>query len=349
MLTICHVDLEKGFRGGERQASLLIEQLSLHQDIKQYLVCRQTSPLREYLKNIPNLSFISAKNPLRGHFDLKFKADILHSHDGKGAQWCAMHHLLYKTPYIITRRVPQAISKSRVNKYIYTHASYVVSISKYIGQSILDTIGKSVPTVKEKLHNIYSVLAKLKANPDNVKNIKAEYQGKLIIGNIGAYVDRHKGQKVLIEAGKIFLKNHPDTVFLFLGKGEDESEFKQLAGDDRFKFLGFKNNVVDYIEAFDIFAFPSRNEGLGSVLLDVMDHKIPIVASKVDGIPEIVIDNKTGLLFENANSEQLAEKLELLFQDNALKDLCIENAYKQLEQFTAENMANSYLKLYKSL
>ena len=347
-MIICNVDLEKGFRGGERQASLLIKELSKDSSISQYLVCRKNSPLREFLKDVPNLSFINAANPLQGHFKLLKKANIVHSHDGRGAQWCGVQHLLFKTPFVISRRVPQPVRDSRVNRYIYSHVAKVVSISKSIGQALLESIGKSVD-FKSKLSTIYSVLAKLEANQDQVTAIKQEYQGKTIIGHIGAYVDRHKGQSVLIEAGKKFIENHPNTVFLFLGSGDDLDKFKAQANDDRFKFLGFKKNVVDYIEAFDIFAFPSRNEGLGSVLLDVMDHNIPIVASNVDGIPEIVIHEKTGLLFENGNANDLYHKLEQMYQDKQLQLTCISNAKAQLNNFTAEHMTNSYKALYKDI
>ena len=347
-MIICHVDLEKGFRGGERQASLLIKELSKDSSISQYLVCRANSPLREILKEVPNLSFITASNPLQGHLKLLKKADIVHSHDGRGAQWCGVQHFLFKTPFVISRRVPQAVRNSFVNRYIYTHVAKVVSISKYIGQALLESIGTAVD-IKDKLSTIYSVLAKLEANQDNVKEIKAQFQGKTIIGHIGAYVDRHKGQSVLIKAGKKFLEKHPNTVFLFLGSGDDLEKFKAQANDERFKFLGFKKNVVDYIEAYDIFAFPSRNEGLGSVLLDVMDHNIPIVASEVDGIPEIVIHEKTGLLFENGNADDLYNKLELMYQDKQLQKTCINNAKAQLYNFTAEHMSESYLALYKRI
>ena len=84
-MIICHVDLEKGFRAGERQASLLIKELSKDSSISQYLVCRANRPLREFLKEVPNLSFITANNPLQGHFKLLKKADIVHSYDGRGA------------------------------------------------------------------------------------------------------------------------------------------------------------------------------------------------------------------------------------------------------------------------
>ena len=162
-------------------------------------------------------------------------------------------------------------------------------------------------------------------------------------------MDRHKGQSVLIEAGKKFLEKHLDTVFLFLGAGDDLERFKAQAKDERFKFLGFKKNVVDYIEAFDLFAFPSRNEGLGSTLLDVMDHNIPIIASNVDGIPEIVIHEKTGLLFENGNADDLYSKLEQMYQDKQLQQTCINNAKAQLDNFTAEHMTQSYKALYKEI
>ena len=89
----------------------------------------------------------------------------------------------------------------------------------------------------------------------------------------------------------------PEAIFLMLGDGADKEMLQQASQDVKnIKWLGFKSNLGDYLSILDLFAFPSRNEGLGSTLLDVMDYNVPIIASAVDGIPDIVHHEKTGLL-----------------------------------------------------
>ena len=89
--TIMHVNLAKGFRGGERQTELLIKELAKH-DLKQYLVCRDNSPLREHLKTVSNLEFITANHQLMGHFAVHQKIDMIHAHEAKSSIHQHLNH-----------------------------------------------------------------------------------------------------------------------------------------------------------------------------------------------------------------------------------------------------------------
>ncbi len=349
--SVAHVNLAKGFRGGERQTVLLIKYLAINNpSLKQYLVCRKNAEILKYVKDIPNLTIITANNALQGHFSLAKKVNIIQAHEAKAVHWAAIHNLLFKTPYVIARRVPQFVKHSWFNCFTYNNSSAIVAVSKAIANNVAKSFLDTKVVVENKTTVIFDALSHLEADSEEVANIKKQYQGCTVIGHIGAYVDKHKGQKVLIEAAKKLLSENHNLRFIFLGNGKDEAEFRTLTHDIKeIKWLGFKDNVVDYMECMDIFAFPSRNEGLGSVLLDVMDHKVPIVASNVDGIPEIVIDNNTGLLFKNESSEDLSNKLKLLIQDEQLRNKLVERAYKNLENFTPEHIATLYKNLYESI
>jgi glycosyltransferase involved in cell wall biosynthesis len=89
-------------------------------------------------------------------------------------------------------------------------------------------------------------------------------------------------------------------------------------GLDNIIFEGFVDNVGDYLAAFDLFAFPSLQEGLGSILIDAMNAELPIVASDVDGIPDLIQNEENGLLVSPADSALLAEKLVCLYEDKEL-------------------------------
>ena len=341
-LTVLHVNLAKGFRGGERQTELLIRALSKHFKTEQLLACREDSPLRAQLADVDNLSFVTANNQLSGHYTAPY-ADIVHAHEAKAVHWAYLHKLLRNTPYIITRRVDAVVKEKWLNKKTYSNASALVGISTIIANQLRDRQWGEV-------YQIPSTLAHLETDHKEGKSFRNTFPGKTIIGHVGALVDKHKGQKVLIEAAVSLEKSHPDLHIVFFGDGADKEELASLSnGIKNITWMGFKPKIGDYLPYFDLFAFPSRNEGLGSTLLDVMDAGVPIIASNVGGIPDIVIDNETGLLVEPNDSSALKAAIIKLSVDKALQAKLVEGAKKQIENYTPQKMAERYSSLYKKI
>lgn len=340
-LHIMHVNLAKGFRGGERQTELLIRALA-EQKVRQTLVCRTNSPLRDRLSCTPDLQFIDANHQLQGHLKAP-KADLIHAHEAKAVHWAWLHHCLYKTPYILTRRVPQTIKNTRFNQYCYEHAQYAVAISSPIETHLHSK--QWCPVAR-----IPSALAHLKNNPDQVKALKEQYAHNFVVGHIGALVDKHKGQREIIKAAKLLENEIPEAIFLILGDGPDKEALLAESQDlSNIKWLGFKSNIGDYLAIMDLFVFPSRNEGLGSTLLDVMDYQIPIIASNVDGIPDIVIHEKTGILIPPNDAQALASAIAELNKKPATRQQLAEQATAGLLKYTPEAMAQRYLQLYRNI
>ncbi|WP_111639163.1 glycosyltransferase family 4 protein [Marinomonas shanghaiensis] len=341
-LTVLHVNLAKGFRGGERQTELLIRALAKHFNSKQLLACREDSPLRDRLADVDNLSFVIANHQLSGHYATP-KVDIVHAHEAKAVHWAYVHKLLKNTPYIITRRVDTAVKDKWLNQKTYRNASALVGISTLIAKQIRDKQWGEV-------YQIPSTLAHLESNPEEGERFRRAFPGKTIVGHVGALVDKHKGQKVLIEAAALLEKSHPNLQFVFFGDGADKDELESLSKEMKnVSWMGFKSKIGDYLPYFDLFAFPSRNEGLGSTLLDVMDAGVPIIASNVGGIPDIVIDNETGILVPVNDSSALEAAIIRLSNDKPLQAKLVEGAKKQLENYTPKKMAESYTSLYQKI
>jgi glycosyltransferase involved in cell wall biosynthesis len=125
---------------------------------------------------------------------------------------------------------------------------------------------------------------------------------------------------------------------------------ERLAGaNSNIEFIGFAADIGSWIEVFDLFAFPSREEGLGSTLLDVMQHRKPIVASAAGGIPDVVRDGHSGLLVTAGDAGQLAAAIERLYLDAALRDKCVAGGVEQLEAYSPPYIARCYHSLYESI
>lgn len=341
-LIIVHVNLAKGFRGGERQTAILIEALASQYTLQQILVCRDDSPLKEIAKNVDGLKIVSANNQLAGHA-LVDKADIVHAHEAKAVHWACLHRLLRGTPYLQTRRVDTEVKNKFTNRWCYGHAARRIAISRSI-QNKLRSRGWG------EVNIIPDASASLPRLAENTKAFRSAFPGKFLVGHAGALVDRTKGQRVLLEAAKRLESRAPDMHFVFLGDGEDRAKLLiESADQGNISWLGFKSNIGDYLAGLDVFAFPSHHEGLGSVLLDVMDVGVPIIASEVGGIPDVVHHDRTGLLFPDGDSQALAEGLYALYRSERLRNRLSATAKSSLCHFSAAAMANSYFTLYRSI
>lgn len=336
------MNLAKGFRGGERQTALLIEALSSRSNLQQILVCRKDSPLRRTLAEVPGVIFVSANHQLAGHSAVG-PVDVVHAHEAKAVHWAFLHYVMKRTPYVVTRRVDSPVKDKWVNRSSYRRAAERVAISRVI-QRQLESRGWGGVAL------IPSAFSGLPHSMEATQSFRADFPDKFLVGHAGALVDRHKGQRVLLDAARQLAGRAPDMHFVFLGDGEDRDALQGESADlPNVTWMGFKENIGDYLAGLDVFAFPSRNEGLGSVLLDVMDMRIPIIASDVGGIPDIVQHRKTGLLVDNGDAEALAEGLIRLHDEPALRDHLVCGASERLHEYSVEAMAKAYMSIYQGI
>jgi len=336
-MIIGHVNLAAGFRGGERQTELLIRELSMR-GYTQVLIVRSNSALADRLHDIPNLTICRISKPYVFHVSAARDCSFLHAHEAKACQYTFLVKVLLRIPYVITRRVPRIPGSNFFTKAIYNNASRIVALSGAIKKSLL------LYNRNLSIDIIPSMASQLETNNNTVQEIKNNHSDRFIVGHVGALVNRHKGQKYLIEAAKILADKYNDIDFILLGSGGDERELMQLAnGYDNIQFKGFVDNVGDYLGAFDLFAFPSLNEGLGSILLDAMQAKLPIVASEVDGIPDIISNGHNGMLVSPADSQALAEAISMLYENEKLRKSLAENAYGDAKKYTPERITSMYI------
>jgi glycosyltransferase involved in cell wall biosynthesis len=341
--TITHINFAKGFRGGERQTLLLIQELSLR-GYKQKLITRETSLIADRANKIKDLEIIRTKKPYFLYLRKTQNSEVLHAHESKAAQYAFMANLFFNIPYIITRRVDNPIRNNLFNKRKYQNSFYTVALSNAIKYEIKKVSPKSNTEI------IPSCSTPFKINQEQVRKIRDPFKEKFLIANIGELDNKHKGQIYLLEAMRELSKKYPEMHLLLLGKGRDKNLYEEITKDlTNITFEGFVENVGDYITVLDLFVFPSLNEGLGSILLDVMSAGKPIIASNIGGIPEIIHDNQNGLLIPSKDSKAIYQAIEKLYLDKKLRDSLALEALKSSEKYTPAKMAEKYIRLYKSL
>jgi glycosyltransferase involved in cell wall biosynthesis len=157
---------------------------------------------------------------------------------------------------------------------------------------------------------------------------------RLVIGAVGR-LSEEKGFDHLIRATAELLKAGFDLSLLIVGEGDHEPYLRSLIGElgcaDRIVLLGYRADLTDLYQAMDIFALSSLREGLPNVLLEAMALEIPIVATGIAGVPQLVRDGETGLLVRPGSVPELTTALARLLGDRDLRRRLAQSARRIVE------------------
>lgn len=339
---ITHVNLARGFRGGERQTELLVRELA-RLGVEQRIVLRAGQPLVDRLADVPGLARLPIGKPFAAHLR-KMRGAFLHAHDGKGAHFAHAAHRWVGARYVLTRRVDNRPSASRRTRRMYTQAAGVAVLSLAIDR----VLSRYQPGLESVV--IPSAAGALPVDEARAVALRQSWSGECVVGHVGALDDSQKGQHDLIAAIRLLAVKDAGWYAVLVGGGADEPAFRRDAADCRnIAFAGHVDNVGDYLMAFDLFAFPSVHEGLGSTLLDAMQAGLPIVASAVDGIPELIEHEVNGLLVAPRDPDALAAALARLRGDRVLARRLGEAGREHVRAYNAAAMAGRYLRWYARL
>ena len=150
-------------------------------------------------------------------------------------------------------------------------------------------------------------------------------EGDVIIGAVGLLTKR-KGFSTLLDSIKMIIDNTAQTgisVFI-IGEGEDrellENKIEALGLKNHVNLIGFRSDVLDYVKDFDVFILPSiSNEDMPYVIVEAMMLKKPVIASRVAGTPEVVLDGETGIIVAPGAIKELADAIYTMVNDASLR------------------------------
>ena len=174
--------------------------------------------------------------------------------------------------------------------------------------------------------------------------------GDKIVGMVGR-LSEQKAPWNLIQAIPQVLRHHPGTLFVFVGDGELKDNMQALAKDLNVSahtlFLGFRDDVAEVMQTLDVYVLPSQWEGLGRSLTEAMYLERPVVATAVEGVPELVENGKTGILVPPNQPQALAHAIAELLSDPQKSRQLGEAARRKVEgSFEAKHMLNDLERLY---
>lgn len=357
---ILHINTSREWRGGEQQLFYLAQGLA-SEKIPQVIIGIPGSPLEERCTT-EGFEFIPLE--MRGELDfsavrsirsvcLSKNISLIHTHTGHAhtlALLAKRKHL--KIPLVVSRRVDFKPAKSFFSKWKYNHEAidYYLPVSHKI-RSIMLEAGIS----PEKLITVYSGIdLKRFSKLPSAESIREEleiHRKTTIIGNIAALVE-HKDQETLIRSISKMKTELPFKV-LIVGEGKLEKRLKNLTKElnleDKILFTGYRKDIPELLSLFDIFTLTSKEEGLGTSVLDAMAAGLPIVATKGGGIAEMLTHEKGAYLAEVGDEEALAQYYDELVESESKKALFGSFNKNSVKRFSFQNTVQKTKLIYFSL
>jgi sugar transferase (PEP-CTERM/EpsH1 system associated) len=176
----------------------------------------------------------------------------------------------------------------------------------------------------------------------------------LVLGAVGRLVPI-KEHATLLQAAEILLSRGVPVQVLLVGSGPELEKLQEFTATSprlsgRVVFTGAVSDVPALLSAMDVFVLPSRSEGMSNTLLEAMASSLPIVATRVGGNPELVEEERTGILFKPGDVMALAAILERIGRDSSLRQELGQAARRRaVEHFSLEGMIERYRTLYVEL
>ena len=363
-LKVLHLSNARSWRGGERQAVTLARGLTAlgHDSV---LACRPGTPLAQRAEQagIPLL-------PLPMHSELDPLAisrvisavsrhgfNLLHLHTPHAHTVGQIASLLLESAQqrprvVVSRRVAFPMRRHPLQHFKYGRSVDAFIATSYAVRSRLTRHGVAPSRVAVIHDGIEPPVTDPAAARDLEKELDIQAWSPCI-GHVG-HLESHKGQRFLIDAFARLLPRYPRAGLILVGNGplrrDLEAQASALGVQDRVRFAGLRREVTSAIELFDLFAMPSIQEGLGSVVLDALALGKPVCAAAAGGIPEIISDGRNGVLVRPQDPQALADGIRRLIDNpEDARRMTAAGLSTVTERFSAALMVKQTLRLYRTV
>lgn len=327
------------------------------------------------IQNLKTLSSlvrdISPYKDLKALFELKnilslTDYDLIHTHTSKAGflgrlagAWAGVpaiihstHGLIYESaesiPGVPTSSIGQRILAIAERSLKSTH-DLLITLSEH-EKKMVEKLKLSKPSNTRAVFNGVNI-EKHTFCPKMRQNLRTELnvsENDLLIVSVGRLA-KEKGHDLLIKSFKDIKKSLDNVKLLIAGKGPEKSALSQIADQidpENIYLPGHIDEIQAVYSAADIYVQPSRYEGFGLSVLEAMSYGLPVVASKVGGIPELIQEDKNGLLVDPEDIPAITKKLLNLCQNKELRDKLGRTAQESSQNYSLEKMLEAYDSIY---
>jgi L-malate glycosyltransferase len=349
--TLVHVASGREWRGGQRQVLLLARELQRAGLDNQVVVTGAGSELASQLRHdairVNEVRWTIGLDPrvlvplIR---EIHAGAGLLHAHDGHAVTLAGLCSLVTRVPLVATRRVDFHLRR----RGFWGQATRVIAISAAVADVICeDGIDPARVVV---VHSGIDLEAARHAQPLGVRERLGLPPETTLACTVGALVP-HKDHATLLHAARLLARPFPALHWVIAGDGELRPLLEWLATEldlaGRVHFLGQVAHPLGVIADADLYVMSSREEGLGTSVLDAMACGIPVASTSAGGLPEILQEG-AGMLVPPRNPAALAGAVQRILCEPDLRHRLVEQASRIVERFSADRMAAEVRSVYRS-
>lgn len=288
------------------------------------------------------------------------KIDILHSHMFRAGLFASPIGRLCRVPVILeTTHVRETWRKGWFKSRFVVDRAVGHLIDRYIAVSEANSKylieEKRIPARKVTVIQNGCSMDRVnpeKAHPEGIRESLGFSKSDIVL-IVMARLEPQKGHKILLQALSTVRAEFPNIRLICLGTGALKDELNSLARElklnETVRFVGFQSNVADWLAVADIGVLPSFYEGLPLTAVETLAAGLPLVATAVDGTPEVVLHGKTGLLVPPGDPEAMAGAIRQLARQSELRqELAKAGREWVLQRFTIERQVEQTSSLYLS-
>ncbi|CAN5650749.1 glycosyltransferase [soil metagenome] len=356
-LSILHLDTERGWRGGERQALLLAEALARrgHDSVV------AARPGERFAERAARAGLIVEPCSPRFEFDpravlalraviLRRQVQIVHAHTGHAVALAALATLGTDAKTVVTRRVDFRLRSNFGSRWIYGRAAAIIAISKAVARALVAS-GISEERISIVPSGIDLTRKFSRATPETLAELAVRTRQPLVV-QVSQLVG-HKDPLTFVRAIGALREEIPDVQALLVGDGPlraaVESEVELLGLTGTVHVAGYRPDADSLLAAADVVTLSSKEEGLGTVVLDAMSMGKPVAATAGGGIPEMLEQGVSGLLSPVGDFRRLGADVAAILKDPALAARLSAGARNRVRDFSVERTADMTVEVYRRL
>jgi glycosyltransferase involved in cell wall biosynthesis len=282
-----------------------------------------------------------------------FRADIVHFHTAKAHTVGLAAARLARTPVtVLSRRVDFPTGGNLFSRIKYrAKVDAVVAISDAV-KDVLLAGGMDQDLITVIYSGIDLEQYRDRADGAYIRSELGIPGSSPLVGAVGALAP-HKAQSYFLRAAAELTKARPDVRYIIAGEGELKGELRALARtlgiEGLVTFAGFRRDTKALLSILDVFVLSSVAEGLCTSILDAMASGVPVVATRVGGVPELISDGECGLLVPPADPPAMADAIHRVLKDKSLEGKLIAGARNRVLDFSVERTVEQTERLYRKL